>query len=163
VVADEPFIVPRRVALGNLKLCGVLLAYAQPAMSEMLKTAMGWNFAAGELGTRIMREIVELVLAGKIKPVIGQTIPFEAIPAAIGSDVRGHELEWWTQVRSAFPDMKFSVDLLIESDDLIVSNWTVRGTHAGAAFYGVEPSGLPVVINGTAILRMRDGKIVEHW
>jgi NADPH2:quinone reductase len=26
-VADEPFIVPRRVALGNLKLCGVLLAY----------------------------------------------------------------------------------------------------------------------------------------
>jgi NADPH:quinone reductase len=83
VVADEPFIVPRRVALGNLKLCGVLLAYAQPAMSEMLKTAMGWNFAPGELGTRIMRDIVELVLAGKIKPVIGQTIPFDAIPAAI--------------------------------------------------------------------------------
>ena len=27
VVADEPFIVPRRVALGNFKLCGVLLAY----------------------------------------------------------------------------------------------------------------------------------------
>src|SRR5439155_4894954 len=25
--ADEPFIVPRRVAAGNLKLCGVLLAY----------------------------------------------------------------------------------------------------------------------------------------
>ena len=30
-----------------------------------------------------MREIVELVLAGKIKPVIGQTIDFEDIPAAI--------------------------------------------------------------------------------
>ena len=28
LVADEPFIVPRRIALGNLKLCGVLLAYA---------------------------------------------------------------------------------------------------------------------------------------
>ena len=25
------------------------------------------------------------------------------------------------------------------------------------------PTGEPVVINGTAILRMRDGKIVEHW
>jgi predicted ester cyclase len=57
----------------------------------------------------------------------------------------------------------FSVDLLIESGDLIVSNWTVRGTHTGAAFYEVAPSGKPVVINGTAILRMRDGKIVEHW
>jgi len=84
-------------------------------------------------------------------------------PEAVGTDVRGHELEWWTQVRSAFPDMVFSVDLLIEKDDLIVSNWTVRGTHTGTAFYDVPPSGEPVVINGTAILRMRDGKIVEHW
>ena len=83
VVADEPFIVPRRVALGNFKLCGVLLAYAEPAMAEMLKTAMGWNFATTELGARIMREIVELVLAEKIKPVIGQTIAFEDIPVAI--------------------------------------------------------------------------------
>jgi len=84
-------------------------------------------------------------------------------PAAVGTDVRGQELEWWTQVRSAFPDMVFSVDLLIESDDLVVSNWTVRGTHTGTAFYAVPPSGEPVVINGTAILRLADGKIVEHW
>ena len=84
-------------------------------------------------------------------------------PKRVGEDVRGHELEWWTQVRSAFPDMVFSVDLLIESGDLIVSNWTVRGTHTGTAFYDVQPSGAPVIINGTAILRMRDGKIVEHW
>jgi NADPH2:quinone reductase len=83
VVADEPFIVPRRVMLGNLKLCGVMLAYVQPAMSEMLKTAMGWNFAPEQLGTQIMGEIVELVLARKIKPVIGQTTTFEDVPLAI--------------------------------------------------------------------------------
>jgi predicted ester cyclase len=84
-------------------------------------------------------------------------------PAAVGTDIRGHELEWWTQVRSAFPDMVFTVDLLIEHGDLIVSNWTVRGTHTGTAFYDVPPSNEPVVINGTAILRMRDGQVVEHW
>jgi predicted ester cyclase len=84
-------------------------------------------------------------------------------PAMVGSDVRGQELEWWTQCREAFPDMVFTVELLIEKDDLIVSNWMVRGTHTGAAFNGVEPTGKPVAINGTAILRMRDGKIVEHW
>ncbi len=84
-------------------------------------------------------------------------------PALVGSDVRGQELEWWTQVRNAFPDMVFSVNLLIESGDLIVSNWTVRGTHTGTAFDDVEPSGEPVEINGTAILRICDGQIVEHW
>jgi predicted ester cyclase len=84
-------------------------------------------------------------------------------PDAVGSDVRGHEVEWWHEVRSAFPDYAFTVDLLIESDDLVVSNWTVRGTHTGTPFYGVEPSGEPVEINGTAILRMAGGKVVEHW
>jgi NADPH2:quinone reductase len=83
LVADEPFIVPRRVALGNFKLCGVLLAYQAPEMAEMLKTAMGWNFATSEVGAKIMREIVELVVAGTIKPVVGETIGFADIPAAI--------------------------------------------------------------------------------
>jgi predicted ester cyclase len=84
-------------------------------------------------------------------------------PDMVGSDVRGEEIKWWSQVRSAFPDMVFTVDLLIESGDLVVSNWTVRGTHTGTAFYDVAPSGEPVEINGTAILRMRDGQVVEHW
>jgi NADPH2:quinone reductase len=83
VVADEPFLVPRRIALGNFKLCGVLLAYQAPEMAEMVKTAMGWNFATTELGEKIMREIVDLVLAGKIKPIVGRTIDFADIPAEI--------------------------------------------------------------------------------
>ena len=84
-------------------------------------------------------------------------------PEQVGADVRGFERQWWQQVRSAFPDMTFSVDLLIESGDLVVSNWTVSGTHTGTPFYEVAPSGNPVTINGTAILRLRDGQIVEHW
>jgi predicted ester cyclase len=77
--------------------------------------------------------------------------------------VRGEEQKWWEQVRAAFPDMVFTVNLVIESGDLVVSNWTVQGTHTGSAFYDVQPSGEPVTINGTAIIRLRDGKIVEHW
>src|SRR4029077_16128728 len=76
---------------------------------------------------------------------------------------RGQEQEWWQQAKSAFPDMQFLVNLLIESDDLVVSNWTVKGTHTGTAFYDVPPSGETVEINGTAVLRIRDGRIVEHW
>ncbi len=84
-------------------------------------------------------------------------------PDRVGEDVRGEEQKWWEQARAAFPDMTFIVNLLVESDDVVVSNWTVEGTHTGAAFYDVPPSGNPVTINGTAILRLRDGQIVEHW
>jgi NADPH:quinone reductase-like Zn-dependent oxidoreductase len=81
--ADEKLIVPRRVSAGNFKLCGVLLAYADPATSAMMKQAMGWNFAPTALGGKIMRGIVELVTQGKLKPVIGDVVEFEEIPAAI--------------------------------------------------------------------------------
>jgi predicted ester cyclase len=84
-------------------------------------------------------------------------------PDQVGVDIRGHEQEWWSQIMTALPDMDFTVGLLIESDDLVVSNWTVKGTHTGTAFFDVPPSGEPVEINGTAILRIRDGQIVEHW
>src|SRR5436190_2447812 len=83
VVADEPFLVPRRLMLGNFKLCGVMLSYAQPEVSEFIKTGMGWNFVAAELGERIMRDIVDLVLAGKVRPVVGNVVDFDDIPAAI--------------------------------------------------------------------------------
>lgn len=84
-------------------------------------------------------------------------------PDRVGDDVRGEEQRWWESARAAFPDMEFTVNLLIEQGDLVVSNWTVRGHHTGAPFYDVAPSGDEVTINGTAILRMQDGRIVEHW
>ena len=87
-VADEPFVVPRRVALGNFKLCGVLLAYQPPAVVDLVKTGMGWNFAPAALGARIMGDIVDLVLAKKVKPVVGQVVSFEEIPAAIEAMAR---------------------------------------------------------------------------
>jgi NADPH2:quinone reductase len=83
LVADEKFLVPRRIALGNFKLCGVLLAYQAPDALDFLKTGMGWNFAPQELGRSIMDNIIELVTAQKIKPVIGQVVGFDSMPAAM--------------------------------------------------------------------------------
>jgi NADPH2:quinone reductase len=82
-VADEPFIVPRRLALGNLKLCGVLLNYAGDDMIQMMKTALGWNVAPTALGERITREIVDLVRQGAVRPVIGAVVAFEELPQLI--------------------------------------------------------------------------------
>jgi len=83
--ADEKLIVPRRVIAGNMKLCGALLAYAEPAVAAMMKNAMGWSFASRELGASIQREIVSLVLAKKLRPVVGQVVSFEEIPAALAA------------------------------------------------------------------------------
>src|SRR5947199_10658938 len=82
-VADDAFVVPRQVALANIKLCGVLLAYAADDMAQLVKTAMGWNFASGQLGDHVTREIVDLVERGQLHAVVGDVVGFDEVPAAI--------------------------------------------------------------------------------
>jgi len=84
-------------------------------------------------------------------------------PERVGKDIRGHERDFWENAKKAFPDMKFDVNLVLESGEHVVSNWTLSGTHTGGDYYDVPPSGKKVVINGTAVLRFENGKVVEHW
>lgn len=80
---DEPFIVPRRIAMGNFTLCGVVLAYADAATTTMMKQATGWNLCPNALGAEIMAGIVELVREGRIKAVVGDVVDFDALPSAL--------------------------------------------------------------------------------
>ena len=82
-VADEKFLVPRRIALSNISLCGVLLAYADEATSAFLKEGMGWNFVPATLGQTINDEIIDLVRKEKISPVVGKVVDFADVPSAI--------------------------------------------------------------------------------
>jgi NADPH2:quinone reductase len=83
--ADEKLVVPRRLSMGNFKLCGVLLAYQPDEMVPRVKAGIGANFAPSSLGVRIQQQIVDLVLAGAIKPVIGSVVAFEDAPAALAA------------------------------------------------------------------------------
>jgi NADPH:quinone reductase len=82
-VADEKFLVPRRIAAGNIKVCGVLLSYADAERGAMLKSLMGWNLPSDQLGRAINGAIVDLVRARRIRAVVGQVVGFEDLPAAI--------------------------------------------------------------------------------
>ncbi len=86
--ADEPFIVPRRILAGNLKLCGVLMSYAAPEVAAFVKQAMGFNFLPRELGQRITDSVVELVRNKSVRPVIGKVVAFEQLPSAIDAMAR---------------------------------------------------------------------------
>ncbi len=82
-VADEKSIVPRRIALGNFKLCGVMLSYADTERQAMMKDMLGWNLPSNELGAAITREVVEMVQAGRVRAVVGRVVEFDDVPEAI--------------------------------------------------------------------------------
>jgi steroid delta-isomerase-like uncharacterized protein len=67
-----------------------------------------------------------------------------------------------TSCRSAFPDLRFTIEDMIGERNEVVVHWTVRGTHKGP-FLGVQPTNRPCTVSGTSISRIEGGKVVEHW
>jgi len=64
--------------------------------------------------------------------------------------------------RSAFPDLKVTIDQVIEQGDIVVARWTATMTHQGE-FLGYAPTGKKATITGTSTQRISGGKIVEGW
>jgi steroid delta-isomerase-like uncharacterized protein len=60
------------------------------------------------------------------------------------------------------PDVHTQIDELIAEGDKVVARCTVTGTHSGD-FFGIPATGRQIKINGVYIVRIADGKIVEHW
>ncbi len=65
-------------------------------------------------------------------------------------------------VRGGFPDAHVELASVIEEGDLLSFRLEGSGTHLGP-FLGVPPTGKIVRIRGTHHVRVRDGRIVEHW
>jgi len=64
-------------------------------------------------------------------------------------------------VRSALPDVRFTVEHLVAEGDKVVGVFTVRGTHTGA-LWGIPASGREVSFTAIDVWRFRGGKIVER-
>ena len=68
----------------------------------------------------------------------------------------------FTMLRSAFPDIKATIEHLIAEGDEVVLHMTWTGTHEGE-FMGIPPTGKSISINVIDILVIAEGKFVEHW
>ncbi len=67
-----------------------------------------------------------------------------------------------TMLRTAFPDLRFTIESLIAEDDTVAGRLTMHGTHEGPLM-GMPPTGRPVQQAHMHFVRLRDGKAIEHW
>ncbi len=65
-------------------------------------------------------------------------------------------------MKAGFPDARITIDDLIAAGDRVVIRSTFHGTQKGE-FMGIAPSGKPVSMSGIDIMRVVNGKLVEHW
>ncbi len=64
-----------------------------------------------------------------------------------------------TMYRTAFPDLRFTIEDLIAQGDKVVARATTRGTNQGT-FLGSAPTGKQVAVTGIDMFRLVDGKVV---
>ena len=64
--------------------------------------------------------------------------------------------------RTAFPDVRITVDDVIAAGDKVVLRWHSEGTHRGK-LEGLAPTGARASVTGISIDRWQDGKVVEAW
>ncbi len=65
-------------------------------------------------------------------------------------------------IRAALPDIQVTTEDLFAEGDRVTLRVTIRGTHKGS-FLNIPPTGKSVMIWGLDIIRIEDGKFVEHW
>jgi predicted ester cyclase len=67
-------------------------------------------------------------------------------------------------IRRAFPDLRFSPDLVISDGQFVAGRWTMTGTNTGTFdLFGLPPTGRPVTMTGQEIFRAHRGKLTEVW
>ena len=64
--------------------------------------------------------------------------------------------------RQAFPDSYFTVEEMIAEGDRVATRKTFHGTHEGE-FMGIPPSGKTVTMGLMDVVRISEGRVVEHW
>jgi len=64
-------------------------------------------------------------------------------------------------LRHAFPDLRYTIEDLVVSDEAVASRTTLTGTHRGDLF-GIAPTARPIRVSQMTIEHFRDGQIISH-
>lgn len=86
-----------------------------------------------------------------------------AIPEAQG---RAGLFRIWSKLWTAFPDLSWTYEDVIESEDRIVCRMRMRGTNRGPLNFALLPlpaTGKTIDCEAISIFRFANGRIVEHW
>ncbi|WP_144963236.1 ester cyclase [Gillisia sp. Hel_I_86] len=71
-------------------------------------------------------------------------------------------IDFFSMMRSAFPDFGAKVEHLVADGDNVSFAYTASGTHKGE-FMGVSPTGKKFKVRGMQIRRFEEGKLLERW
>lgn len=116
------------------------------------------------LGLRVYQEVIE---QGKLE-VADELIAADCIDISpqefpgVGRNGPEPLKQFATMMRSAFPDIRVRIHELLTDGDTGIARITFEGTHRGE-FFGVPPTGKQIAFDAVDIVKIREGKVREHY
>lgn len=120
---------------------------------------------SAEENKAVVRAMVEEVFNKKNVDALGDYIAEDMVdhnpPPTDKPGLEGYK-DMFRMYLSAFPDLNLQVDDVLAEGDKVVMRVTTTGTHQGD-FAGIAATGKKVSFGEIHVVRVADGKMVEHW
>lgn len=119
---------------------------------------------AGSLASKI-RAANSVILADGDLDAVGEFFTSDYVAHLTEEDMTGGHgavRRFVGMLRRAFPDIEVEVRVLLEGDDRVAWQRTLRATHRGD-FQGFPATGAEVVWRDMITSRFEDGLIAEEW
>ena len=82
------------------------------------------------------------------------------MPPGFPQGIEGVRL-FFTAFREGMPDVHVRIDEIVAEGDRAAIATMIEGTHTGVLM-GIEPTGRRISVRGIDMVRVADGRIVEH-
>ena len=70
--------------------------------------------------------------------------------------------EFYKALRGACPDIRITVEEVVQEGDMAFARWTARMTHTGEGL-GMPATNRAMTLAGMSACRAKDGKLAEGW
>jgi steroid delta-isomerase-like uncharacterized protein len=112
--------------------------------------------------TRFNKEVIEQGNMESFKQLVAEDMFNHAAPPGVPTGPEGMIYFFQEILKKGFPDLKVKILHQIAEGDCVTSRKEFHATHTGS-FIGIPASDKKVVVEVIEIIKLRDGKYVEHW
>ena len=111
---------------------------------------------------RFNKEFIEQGNMNSFQELVSNDVVNHSAPPGRSTGADGMIYFLQNVLRAGFPDIKVEILEQVAERDLVTSRKKITATHKGEIM-GIPPSNKKVVINVIDIIRLKDGKYIEHW
>jgi steroid delta-isomerase-like uncharacterized protein len=112
--------------------------------------------------TRFNKEFIENGNVDVFNEIMSEDFINQTAPPGVPKGPEGVMYFFMHFLKPAFPDLKVVIHDQVAENDKVTTRKVFHATHKGE-FFGIPASNKSVAMEVIDIIRLRDGKFVEHW